>query len=128
MKNEPRISETEWGIMRVLWAKHPRTANEILSELTAGDPGWHPKTLRTLLGRLVRKRVLNYQISGREYWYSPLVSEKECVASASESFLERIFGGSLRPMLAHFAEQRRISKADLDELKRLIERSENKKP
>ena len=127
MKNEPRISETEWEIMRALWARHPRTANELLAELAAADPAWHPKTLRTLLGRLVRKQALEFQVAGREYLYSPLVTEKECVATASESFLERTFGGSMRPMLAYFAEQRRITKADLEELRRLIDRSETKK-
>lgn len=126
MKQKPSISETEWEIMHVLWTRHPLTANEILSSLTSADPSWHPKTLRTLLGRLVKKKALQFDVDGREYQYIPLISEKECVASASDSFLERIFRGSMRPMLAYFAEQKRITPADLEELKRLVERSENK--
>src|SRR5215471_21622612 len=106
MKDVPRISETEWELMRVVWGNHPVTGNEIIEALTALDPSWHPKTVRTLLARLVRKKALDYKANGRSYVYSPRVSEQECVATASESFLERVFGGSLRPMLAHFVERR----------------------
>jgi len=121
MKALPRITETEWEIMRVVWARHPLTANEIVEQLMAGDATWHPKTARTLLARLVRKKAVDYEPQGRTYAYEPRVSEAECVAAASESFLERVFGGSLKPMLAHFVEQRRLTKQDLRELEQLLE-------
>ncbi len=117
----PRISDTEWEIMRILWGKHPVTANEVIEALAAGDPSWHPKTVRTLLARLVRKQALGYQAKGRTYVYSPLVSEQECVATASESFLERVFGGSLRPLLAHFVERQKLTRADLEEMRKLLD-------
>jgi BlaI family transcriptional regulator, penicillinase repressor len=121
MKTVPRISDTEWEIMHIIWERHPLTASEVVDRLTAKDSSWHPKTARTLLARLVRKKALDYKANGRSYVYSPLVSEVECVATASESFLERVFGGSLTPMLAHFVEQRKLSKEDLEELRRLLE-------
>jgi BlaI family transcriptional regulator, penicillinase repressor len=121
MKPAARISETEWEVMRVIWAQSPVTAAEVIQRLTDGDPSWHPKTARTLLSRLVRKKVLGYEPQGRAYVYKPLVSERECVTAASESFLERVFGGSLKPMLAHFVEQRKITKADLKELHELLD-------
>ena len=92
MRANPRISDTEWEIMRVVWTRYPVAANEIIAQLTAADPTWHPKTARTLLARLVRKKVLNYQARGRAYVYSPLVNEQECLTTASESFLARFFG------------------------------------
>lgn len=128
MKFVPRISDTEWEIMRIVWVKHPLTANEILGQLTANDPSWHPKTARTLLARLVRKKALGYQARGRTYVYSPLVTEQECVAAASESFLERVFGGSLRPMLAHFVERRRLTLKDLEEMSKLLEHNSPPRP
>lgn len=121
MKATPRISDTEWEIMRVIWAHHPITAADVLARLTATDPTWHPKTTRTLLARLVEKKALDYEERGRVYVYVPRVTEKECVAAASGSFLERVFGGSLRPMLAHFVEQRRLTREDLDELRALLD-------
>jgi BlaI family penicillinase repressor len=120
MKMIPKISETEWEIMRIAWMKHPITANEILNQLLAADPSWHPKTARTLLARLVRKKALGYEARGRAYVYSPLVSEAECLATASESFLDRFFGGSLKPMLAHFVVQQRLTKKEVEELRNLL--------
>jgi len=125
-KNAPRISDTEWEVMRAVWNRHPATGNEIIDRLSARNSAWHPKTVRTLLARLVRKKALSYKAEGRTYLYSPLVTEQECVAAVSDSFLGRVFGGSLRPMLAYFVEQEKLTKADLAELNELLEkRSKN---
>ena len=120
MKKTLRISDTEWELMRVVWAKSPTTATEILAALSAHDPTWHPKTARTLLARLVGKKALGYQPQGRAYAYTPLVSEADCVAAASESFVERVFGGSLRPMLVHLVERQRLTPSDIHELRTLL--------
>lgn len=115
--------------MHVIWGRYPLMASEVVEQLTAKDPSWHPKTVRTLLARLVRKKALDYKANGRSYVYSPLVSEAECVATASESFLARVFGGSLTPMLAHFVEHRKLSREDLEKLRRVLEgQLQNTKP
>ena len=124
MKTVPRISETEWEVMQVLWAKSPLSSGEIIEALAAADPTWHPKTAKTLLNRLVKKKALGFKRDGRAYLYQPLVKESECVTAASESFLERVFGGSLTPLLAHFVEHRKLSAAEIRELKRLLEGKE----
>jgi BlaI family transcriptional regulator, penicillinase repressor len=121
MKQAPKITDTEWEVMRVVWDKHPVTASEIIERLAVEDPSWHPKTARTLLARLVQKQALDYEPRGRAYVYEPLVTERECLAAESESFLERFFGGALTPMLAHFVGQRRLTKKDLAELRALLE-------
>ena len=121
MKRVPKISDTEWEIMRIVWAQHPITAADIIARLSAADPSWHPKTARTLLARLVDKKALDYEERGRVYIYEPRVTEAECVAAASGSFVERVFGGSLKPMLAHFIEQKQLTRAELDELRRLLD-------
>jgi BlaI family penicillinase repressor len=121
MPRTPRISDTEWEIMRIIWAQHPLTAADIVARLISSDPSWHPKTARTLLARLVEKKALDYEERGRVYVYEPKVTEAECVAAASGSFVERVFGGSLKPMLAHFIEQKQLTRAELDELRRLLD-------
>lgn len=123
MKGTPKITDTEWEVMRVVWARHPCTASEIIDKLMSQDSTWHPKTVRTLLARLVQKKALDYEARGRRYVYEPLVSERECLAAASESFLARFFGGSLRPMLAHFVERRKLTQEHLADLERLLEAS-----
>ena len=84
------------------------------------DPTWHPKTAKAFLNRLVRKGALGFKQEGRAYLYRPLVKEEDCVAAASESFLERVFGGSLTPMLAHFVERKKLSEDEIRELRRLL--------
>ena len=121
MKTIPRISETEWQVMRVVWAQAPCSAGLIIEALTREDPTWHPRTVKAFLNRLVKKRALGFEKEGRAYLYRPLVREGECVDAASESFLDRVFGGSLRPMLAHFVERKKLSADEIRELKRLLE-------
>jgi BlaI family penicillinase repressor len=128
MNNGPRISDTEWEIMRIVWLRHPITAAAIIKELAKEDPSWHPKTARVLLNRLVKKKALSYEEKGRIYFYAPLVAEEESVANESDSFLQRVFHGSLIPMLAHFVERRQLKKDDLHELRALLAAADSPEP
>lgn len=121
MPQIPRISETEWEIMRIVWAKAPVTAADIISELTKADPTWHPVTAKTLLNRLVRKGALGYEQQGRAYLYKPLVDEHSCVSAVSSSFLDRVFGGSLTSMVAYFVENRKLSPKQAKDLRKAME-------
>ncbi len=123
MKKVPRISETEWQIMKIVWSKGQCTANEILESLNAREP-WHPKTARTLIGRLVKKRALGFREDGRAYIYRPCISEEEAVAHYSDSFLERVFDGALAPMLAHYVQSRQLSASDLKQLREVLDGSD----
>ena len=124
MKKIPRISEAEWEVMKVVWAKGPCSAGEIVEALTNGDPSRHPKTIRTYLGRLTAKKALGFRKDGRGYLYRPLVTESECVKAVSQSFLERVFGGAIQPMVAHFVEQKKLSPEEIQDLKRLLDKKE----
>ena len=125
MPHTARITDTEWEVMKILWAKSPQTANEVVDALQVVDSSWHPKTVRTLLNRLVQKRALRFQKEGRSYLYRPAVKEEECVDSAGDSFLQRVFGGSLRPMLAHYVERGKLTPAEIAELKRILDQVES---
>ena len=128
----PRISEQEWQVMKVIWARAPRTAQEITAALSS-QGYWHPNTVKTLLNRLVRKGALGYEEAGRLFQYHPLVSESDCVSEASDTFLRRVFGGSLRPMLAHFVSRKKLSRDEIGELRKMLDeaarkRTEDKSP
>jgi BlaI family penicillinase repressor len=114
------IPEAEWKVMRVLWRKSPLGAYDIIQEL-AGSEKWHPNTIKTMLARLVRKKAVTARKYKNLFLYEPAISEEECIAAESENFLERWFGGAVQPLLVHFAKNKRFSKADLDELKRILE-------
>jgi BlaI family penicillinase repressor len=120
MKKTPRISETEWEVMKVVWSQSPCSAGEIIEALKRIDPSWHPRTAKAFINRLVKKKVLGFSKEGRAYMYRPLLRREECVDAASESFLERVFGGSLKPMLAHFVERDKLSPDEIRELRNLL--------
>ncbi|MDB6021329.1 MAG: hypothetical protein JWQ04_1186 [Pedosphaera sp.] len=115
----PVISEAEWKVMKVLWAKSPLSAMEIIQAL-AGTEDWHPNTVKTLLSRLHKKKALGVEQVKNLYLYRPLVSEADCVKTESDSFLHRVFGGSVKPLLMHFVEKQQLSSQDLDELKKIL--------
>jgi len=121
MKKVPKISEAEWQVMKLLWTRHPLTANKIV-ELLSSAKSWKPKTVKTLLNRLVNKKALGYKTKGREYHYYPLVSEADCARVESRSFLERVYGGAVTPMLAAFIENGELTTEEIKELKQILER------
>jgi BlaI family penicillinase repressor len=121
-KRTPRISETEWEVMKVVWSRSPVTANDITATLQAADSTWHPNTVKTLITRLVKKGALTYKTEGRAYLYSPVVAERDCVTAVSESFLHRVFGGASLPLVAHFLNREKLSTGEIRELRRILNR------
>lgn len=117
----PQISEAEWKVMRVVWSHSPVSANDVIEALN-NSTDWKPKTVMTLLRRLVEKGALGYVKEGRAYLYHPLVEENHCVLEENRSFLRRVYGGALKPMLVNFIEEGELSEEEIRELKRILER------
>lgn len=120
MTNVPQISDAEWEVMKVLWAKTPRTANEVIEALE-DQTDWKPKTVRTLLNRLTQKQAISYSQENKVYAYFPLVTEDECVRYETESFLKRIYGGAFKPMLVNFLKEDKLTAEDIKELKSILD-------
>lgn len=123
MAKIPKISEAEWEVMKVLWKTSPRTANEIVEELT-GKTRWKRETIRTLINRLVQKKALGFQKKGRQYHYFPRLTEAEGIKAEAESFVKRIGGGSIEPMLAAFVEDKQLSAEKIARLKLILSQAE----
>jgi|SRR6185312_3297535 len=113
------ISEAESVVMDVLWREHPLSAEEVVAAL-AKTTDWQEATIKTLLNRLLKKRAIAADRDGRRYLYRPLLKREDYVHAASSSLLDRLFDGRIAPLVAHFSERRKLSRKDLDELKRLI--------
>lgn len=121
MLEKPNISDAEWEVMKICWSiNHPFTANEIVKALGEHNE-WKPNTIKTLIGRLVKKGALGYKEDGRNYLYYPLIAEEECVKAESKSFLTRVFGGALKPMLVTFLQEEKLSREEIEELKRILD-------
>lgn len=121
MTEIPQVSEAERVVMQVLWSEGPLTANEIIERLS-GKVRWNPRTIRTLISRLLNKHALDFDKEGKEYRYSPTVTEKQCIKLERVSFLQRVYGGATKPMIAAFIEDAKLSKSDVAELKAMLEK------
>jgi BlaI family penicillinase repressor len=115
-----KISDSEWEIMKIIWQNPNCTAGEVIDALK-DKKEWQPKTVKTLIRRLVDKKALGYEQYKREYKYYPLVEERDCVKEESKSCLQRVYRGYLKNMLLNFIEDESLTKEDIDELTRILE-------
>ncbi|MBN8887296.1 MAG: BlaI/MecI/CopY family transcriptional regulator [Rudaea sp.] len=115
------ISDAESVVMDVLWrAAGPLSAEEVVAAL-ADTTDWQEPTIKTLLNRLLKKHAIVAERDGKRYLYSAKLKRTEYVHSESKSLIDRLFGGRVAPLVAHFSEAGKLGKKDLAELKRLIE-------
>jgi BlaI family transcriptional regulator, penicillinase repressor len=114
-----QISEAEAMVMEVLWKKSPMGADEVVIALSE-HTDWAEPTVKTLLNRLLNKGAIQAEKEGRRYLYSPVLAREAWIGQQSEGMLERLFGGRVAPLVAHFSERGKLSAADIAELKRLV--------
>lgn len=117
------ISNAEFEVLKVLWSKHPLSANDIIEQLNQ-DKEWHEKTVKTLLSRLVKKAAVGFDKHERKYLYFPLIEQESYQLKESESLIDRMFSGRISPLVAGFAKKNSLQKQDVEELKALIEQWE----
>lgn len=122
MPKLPAITESEWDVMNVLWsAAAPLTAGDVVTGL-ADVRDWNPRTVKTLLNRLMNKGALAYEADGKRYLYRPKVTREQCVREETRSFLSRVFANAPGPMLLQFVAQAKLTPDEIDALKRLLDR------
>jgi predicted transcriptional regulator len=114
------ISEAESVVMEVLWESAPRASDEIIATLQS-RVDWAEPTIKTLLNRLLNKGAIRARKYGRRYLYSPVLTRQQWVTEQSTGLLDRLFGGKVAPLVAHFSQHRKLGKHDIAELRRLLE-------
>jgi predicted transcriptional regulator len=119
MKTVVSISDAESRVLAVLWREGPSTSDRVIAALALES--WEVSTIKTLLARLVKKRAIRAKKEGRRYVYSAVLTREQWITAESEGLLSRLFDGRLAPLVRHFSQHRKLSKADIGELKRLIE-------
>lgn len=125
MNTTPSISEAEFQVMKVIWEKSPVSTTEVVTELEK-TTDWKPKTIQTLLSRLVKKDVLSFKREGRVFVYTPLVKESDCLSQESDSFLKRFYNGTLNAMVVNFLDQDRLSDDEIERLREILEKRASK--
>jgi BlaI family penicillinase repressor len=113
----PSITEAESAVMEILWQRSPLPTEAVV---TALEGRWQEGTIKALLNRLLRKKVVRADKDGRRFLYSPVVSRDEWLLTESKGLLDRLFAGRVAPLAAHFSRHGKLTKRDIADLKRLI--------
>lgn len=121
MKQLPQISEAEYEVMRIIWKYAPISTNEIVEKLAA-TTSWNPKTIQTLIKRLVTKHAITYEKESRVFVYTPLVEENEYISQESSSFLKKYYNGNISAMLSAYLDNDQLSDTEINELRSLLEK------
>ncbi len=119
-----QISDAESVVMQALWESSPMAAEDVFAAVGAGQ-GWQEPTVKTLLNRLLKKGAISATREGRRYLYAPVLAREAWRAGQSESLVDRLFGGRVAPLVAHFTESGRLSKADVAELRQLLDQMDD---
>lgn len=119
MKQSADISNSELVILKALWTSSPLLSADIVADVQRSED-WHEKTIKTLLNRLVKKGAVDFQKSGRAYQYFPLIKQAEYQQQVSSSIVDKLFSGRVAGLVTGFAEQRELSRDDVDSLKQII--------
>jgi len=120
-----KISDAESRVMEVLWCAATAQSAEDIVAAVAEPQDWQEATVKTLLNRLLKKRAIAAERDGRRYLYRPLVKRGDYVLAESESLLDRLYGGRVAPLVAHFSERSKLTKKDIAEIRALIEEIDN---
>ena len=118
-----RLPDSELEIMQVVWQKEPPVSRIEIEETIKGDHTLAATTILTLLTRLCEKGFLQMEKQGRANVYTPLVSQKEYLASECRSLLDKLYGGSIKTFANALCDSG-ISKDELKELRELLEKYE----
>lgn len=125
MSTLPQISEAEFEVMKIVWKYAPISTNGITEKLLQ-TTSWSPKTIQTLIKRLVTKGALTYEKQSRMFVYTPLVKENEYLRQESTSFLNRYYDGDLTAMVSAYLENDNLSESELDTLRTLLSQKQEK--
>jgi BlaI family transcriptional regulator, penicillinase repressor len=117
------ISDAEWQVMSVVWDRQPATAQDVVAGLRS-QADWAPATIKTMLHRLVRKKILAYQLQGNRYVYRARARRSDCVRQESRSFLERVFDGEPGTLVTHFLRNAKLSSAEIRQLRKILDEQE----
>jgi BlaI family penicillinase repressor len=120
MKSNCKISNAEWLVMKVLWNDSPKTTTKIIEALRE-ETDWKPKTIHTLIARLVKKGALGVDKGSGQHTFYPLVARDECIQEETGSFIQKIYEGSIYNLVAKFIHEEKMTVNEMEELKKLLD-------
>lgn len=120
---EKNLTPTEWHLMECLWEHSPRTGREAVEDL-AKRAGWSRSTTLTMLRRMTEKGLIRCDEAGGIKTYTPVIPREEAVLHETDSFLGRVFQGSVSAMVSAMTHKQKLSRAEIDALYDIIRQAE----
>ena len=116
------LSEAEWNIMESLWEESPKVGSRIAADM-GGRIGWSRSTTLTMLKRMTEGLIF-CEDNGQMKAYTPLIEREDAVKRETESFLQRVYHGSISMLVSGFVERKRLSPEELSELRQILDKAE----
>lgn len=116
------LTDAEWKLMHRLWSAAPQTITQLTAALRE-ETGWEKHTVITMLARLEAKGAVRHETGGRAKQFYPAVEQGEAARAETESFLGKVYGGSLGLMMSAMVEGRALTQEDIDELTAILEQA-----
>lgn len=124
MNINEKISEAELEILKLLWSSREALSSAYINDALMNIMGWEKSTVRTLVRRLTEKGAL-IQEKRDMYYYYPAITEKEYVSAQTKSFLEKMYKGNAKKLVASLFEQEYIRPGDLENIKEFWKKGES---
>ena len=125
MAKKHKLGDLQLAILRRLWERKEASASDVHADLLE-DRGLAPTTIATMLKKMEAKGVVRHRVEGRRYLYRATVSEQEVTRNMVSEITDRLFAGSPVALVSHLLEEHEVDEGEIEELKALIERHENR--
>lgn len=121
--SKPGLGARELAVMKIVWRLEEASVREVYQTLRRRRPVAYT-TVMTMMSTLEAKGYLKKRVDGRAFRYRPARPEGRVITSLVREFVDRVFDGASRPLLAHLVTEARLTKEEREELKRLIDEAE----
>ncbi len=119
-----KLTDAEWLIMNALWIKSPATAREVADRLPARVT-WAYTTIKTMLSRLVNKKIVAEEKRGKASVYEPFMVQSKARKGALKSFVDSALGGAVGPLVHYLVEEKQLSEKQRRQLEEILQEEES---
>jgi BlaI family penicillinase repressor len=125
-QSRPELTEAEWAIMKVVWDNEPCAAGTVQEALTK-TRDWAYSTVKTTMDRMAGKGLLEITKIRNLQLFSSTVTQDDAKKGEFRKMLKRAFDGALTPMMQFLIEEEGLSKNELTQLRKIVDKASQKK-
>lgn len=125
MKEEIKVTNSEWYVMNFLWEKSHLSLMQLVP-LLKESAGWSKSTSATMVRRMTEKDLIGYEENGKTKYFFPKVKKQDVVVQETRDFLQRIYDGSVGMMMSALVRQNDLSQEDILELQEILKAAQTK--